>query len=293
MSDPVVPDAWRELLDGLDAERGAVMIVGGVDTGKTMLARWLVERLAERGPVAMADADVGQSLLGPPGTVGWGMGASEHEECVFVGVISPAHRPLGTATATWRACRRARDAGAAWLVLDTSGYVDGSGAVALKRAKVNLVRPTHVVLIEDESRRLPTIARAIGPGPCVHRLRPADAVEARSAAQRREYRRRRLANYLAEAEEQRVPLAGRAVYGGRPWLWGGSWGKLRESLRGMLVGLSDADGVCRAVGLLREVTDEGEVLHVLCPPVNADDIAEIGMGTVRLREDGTQIANDG
>jgi len=114
MTDPAVPDAWLDLLEALEGEAGAVMVIGGVDTGKTVLACWLAEQLAGRGPAAMADSDLGQSVLGPPGTVGWRMVGADASEFIFVGEISPARRPLGTATATWRACVRAREAGATW-----------------------------------------------------------------------------------------------------------------------------------------------------------------------------------
>ncbi|MGD9496324.1 MAG: Clp1/GlmU family protein, partial [Armatimonadota bacterium] len=227
MAEPVVPDAWLDLLEGLAGERGAVMVVGGVDTGKTVLSGWLAKQLAGRGPAALVDSDLGQSVLGPPGTVGWGMADAGTAEFLFVGEVSPARRLLGTATATWRACERARAAGAAWLVLDTCGYVDGLGAVALKRAKMDLVRPTDVVLLEDSPDRLAAVARAIRPAEArVHYLRPAAAVEARGPARRRQWREQRFRECLAGARVRPISLVGRAVYGGRPWRWAAAWPRL-------------------------------------------------------------------
>jgi len=288
-----VPDAWFELLDALTGDTGAVMIVGATDTGKTVLAWWLAERLAERAPTAIADSDLGQSVLGPPGTVGWRTVGGEAEEFVFVGVTSPATRPLGTATATWRVRERARQHGAAWLVLDTSGYVDGSGAVALKRAKLDLVRPTDVVLIEDEPARLQPIARAIRPGEArVHRLVPAAVVEARSPAHRRRWRQGRFQAYLARATVRRIALEGRAIYGGDPRRWARAREELGERLQGLLVGLSDAEGIGVAIGLLRGIGPRAESLLVLAPPVDDGAIAAVSLGTIRLREDGTQIIDE-
>lgn len=292
MTEPLVPDAWHELLGALTAESGAVMVIGAVDTGKTVLSCWLAERLAERGPVAMVDADLGQSIIGPPGTVGWRMAGPQAEEFMFVGVTSPARRALGAVTATWRACERARRAGAAWLVLDSSGYVDGPGAVALKRAKLDLVRPSDVVLLADQPGRLEAIARSIRPGEArVYHLQ-AVAPERKSLVHRREWRRERFAQYLAGAQVQRIELAGRAVYGGRPWLWGGRWPRLEAHLSGLLVGLSDAEGIGLVIGLLRGVTDDGAALEVLAPPVELERVAAISLGMVRLEEDGTQIVDN-
>jgi polynucleotide 5'-kinase involved in rRNA processing len=57
-----------------DARRrryGTLLLLGAADTGKTTLMSALAERLAQRQPVALVDADTGQSHIGPPTTVGW------------------------------------------------------------------------------------------------------------------------------------------------------------------------------------------------------------------------------
>ncbi|MGC9318037.1 MAG: Clp1/GlmU family protein [Armatimonadota bacterium] len=299
-----VPDAWHDLVEAVEGEGGAIMVIGDTDTGKTVLSWWLAERLAERGSAAVVDADLGQSLLGPPGTVGWREVGREGEEFVFVGVVSPAERPLGAVTATWRCVQHAREV-AAWVVLDTSGYVDGSGAIALKRAKMDLVSPAHVILLEDEPGRLEAVARAVRPGETrLHRLQPTPA-DSKSPSFRQRWRQERFLEYIQGAQVREISLRQRAVYGGRPWVWGGSWAQIAERLRGLLIGLSDAQGIGLAIGLLREVADGGETLHLLTPlgrrespgqhrdsPRGLDDVAAVGLGTVRLREDGTQIREE-
>ena len=49
------------------------LVLGASDTGKTTLVETLAGKLAEAGPVAVVDADIGQSHIGPPATVGWAM----------------------------------------------------------------------------------------------------------------------------------------------------------------------------------------------------------------------------
>lgn len=286
----VVPDAWHDLASALSGERGAAIVIGGVDSGKTVLAWWLAKQLARRASVAVIDADLGQSQLGPPATVGWLAPGGDRERFVFVGAITPEQRPLKTAAATQIACSRAREA-ADWLVLDTSGWVHGSGAVSLKRAKMDLVSPTDVILIEAEPRELETIARAVPPDARCHRLEVVDE-GSKSDAARRNFRCERFAEYLEGAHMQEVHLQGRSVYGGRPWRWGGAWSKLSVSLRGLLIGLSDAGREGLAIGLLEDLSEQGEVLHVVCPEIDLDRVAEVGLGNIRLRPDGTQIRED-
>lgn len=282
-----VPEQWRGLAASLDAERGTVMVVGGTDCGKTTLCWWLAEQLAGRATTALVDADIGQSVLGPPGTVGWRRLDGEQVEFIFVGDITPSRRPLGTVVATVRACERAREGGAQWIVLDTSGYVDGAGASALKRAKLDLVEPTDLVLIEDHEGGLEHIARSVRPRELeVHRL-AAVAESAKSREFRRRWRQQRFAEYLREAQVQPISLEGRAVYGGDPRRWPERGREFVEALRGLLIGLSDAEGIGVAIGLLRGLGAGGEELLVLAPPLEMERVAAVSLGNVRLEPDGT------
>ena len=69
---PIEPDPGaRPVLEAVRRAR-VTMVVGASDTGKTTLTAYLAGALAARGEtVAVVDADVGQSEIGPPTTVGW------------------------------------------------------------------------------------------------------------------------------------------------------------------------------------------------------------------------------
>src|SRR5919197_322767 len=82
----------------LTSHPGRIFVVGGVDSGKTTFARRLALAALESGQsVALVDADLGQSTIGPPGTVGLKLvtGREDLEEgappdaMAFVGAISP------------------------------------------------------------------------------------------------------------------------------------------------------------------------------------------------------------
>ena len=61
------PREWFDLLDVLKEEKGVAIILGATDTGKSTLAKFLIFNLCQRGlKVALVDADIGQSFLGPP-----------------------------------------------------------------------------------------------------------------------------------------------------------------------------------------------------------------------------------
>jgi polynucleotide 5'-hydroxyl-kinase GRC3/NOL9 len=63
----IAPNEWYAILDTLEKEKGISILLGATDTGKSTLAKFLIFNLCKRGlKVALIDADIGQSFLGPP-----------------------------------------------------------------------------------------------------------------------------------------------------------------------------------------------------------------------------------
>src|SRR2546430_9810479 len=115
-------------------EARVTLILGTSDTGKTSLAARLAGALAARGDrVAVVDADVGQSEIGPPTTVGLGrvtgalarLGDAEALALEFVGDTSPVRYIRETADATGRLVRRALAAGFERVPRDPRGAARG------------------------------------------------------------------------------------------------------------------------------------------------------------------------
>src|SRR6266566_6213203 len=184
------------------ARARVTLILGTSDTGKTSLTARLAGALAARGErVAVVDADVGQSEIGPPTTVGLGhvagavarLGDAEVIALEFVGDTSPVRYIRETADATGRLVRRALDAGFERVLVDTGGLVEGPLGLALKRAKVRAADPDLVLVLQRSDESEP-IARALESGgrARVVRLRPSPAVVPRTATRRREHRERML-----------------------------------------------------------------------------------------------------
>src|SRR4029453_5473880 len=126
------------------------LVLGAGDTGKTTLVTGLASALAARGDlVGVVDADLGQSDVGPPttvclGLVRWPLASLEEAEVVgleFLGMTSPARCMRETGDATARLVARALEAGCRRALVDTSGLVEGDFGRALKRIKIDRVRP--------------------------------------------------------------------------------------------------------------------------------------------------------
>src|SRR5207344_2779868 len=124
------------LVDRAAREARTVVFVGGLDAGKSTLARATAAYALRRGrTVAYLDADVSQKTVGPPGTVGLKhirepddltLERLAHADVLgFVGSTSPQGHLLPLAGALARLRDRARAEGSDLVVVDTSGMVSG------------------------------------------------------------------------------------------------------------------------------------------------------------------------
>src|SRR5439155_6928706 len=117
-------------------EAASVMLIGGLDSGKTTLGRAMARAASEAGKVAaFVDVDVGQKSVGPPTTIGLKLVRTpddvevetmhEPDHLYFVGATSPQGHMLSVVTGTARMLTVARESGAEFVVVDTSGMVSG------------------------------------------------------------------------------------------------------------------------------------------------------------------------
>lgn len=214
------PGEWRAGLDALRAlpDGGAVLLVGATDRGKTTLATQAAQILAgEMGEktVAVVDADIGQSEIGPPGTVGaaWAQAgvAKLHDlrpaARFFVGAFAPAPVALEHVVATGQAVTWARANGARRIVVDTTGWVSGPAARRLKVAKAQVISPS-LLLGLAKGGELEVLLAALGAatGAPTLVLPTPDSVGRKSTGLRATRRLSRLSQALGEARALRLPL---------------------------------------------------------------------------------------
>jgi polynucleotide 5'-hydroxyl-kinase GRC3/NOL9 len=124
------------LVDRAAREARAVLFVGGLDSGKSSMARATAAYALHLGrSVAYLDADVSQKTVGPPGTVGMKHIREPddltHERMAaadaigFVGSTSPQDHLLPLVGALARRGAGAQHEGAELVCVDTGGAVTG------------------------------------------------------------------------------------------------------------------------------------------------------------------------
>lgn len=260
----------------LGGRGGIVLVLGGVDVGKSYLTGQLSARLSERTPTAVVDSDVGQSRIGPPTTVGWALAAPRRNDLAllkplgiaFVGAVNPYHHLLPLAAATAAACARARRKARAVLV-DTCGLIDGA-ARALWWNLHNLVGFKGAVAIQNGSELEPILAGLEGRDCWALRIAPAPKAGTKTAAERAKYRLARFEEYFRHARLTALPLE-------NVTLQASHWG----AVAGRIAALRNARGQDMALGIVARWDEAANMAALFAPKFNPDKVSRLVLGEVR------------
>jgi polynucleotide 5'-hydroxyl-kinase GRC3/NOL9 len=270
------PGEWLSVLELLSREKGKVLILGATDTGKSFLVRFIIENLCPRGfIIGLIDADIGQSFLGPPTTIGFSLFKYHPSweiifsspEIFFVGSTSPeGHFPIFL-KGVKKMLDRATSSEADLILIDTTGFVLGEGGKELKRRKIELLSP-HFILALQRSDEIEPILELFNDRPQIKifRLPLSPGVRIRSMEERRIYRAKRFQDYFKEAQIYELSLEGIQMEG-EVMDPNGETLPLDWALRinGLLIGLKDIQDETLALGLIRHYLEEKKQLRILTP----------------------------
>jgi polynucleotide 5'-hydroxyl-kinase GRC3/NOL9 len=278
-------EGYEVVVERIATTSSVVMLVGGLDTGKTTLGRAIALAGLEAGRrVAYLDADVGQKAVGPPTAVTLRlMDAPADIETLdrvdglyFVGATSPQGQLLPLVVGAGRLQGRAFDEDSELIVVDTSGLVSGVYGQLLKYHKIELLQPDIVVGLqrgEELEPLLGIVQRFFSSEVVVLPVHPG-AVPT-SVEERARNREGRLRAYFAE------PLQRWRV---KPTVFMPTLPALFEQrlLDRLLVGLVDGAGEYTGLGYLEYASEEG-LLRLISPAGEAPKALKLG--SVRLEED--------
>lgn len=211
---------WENLARKVLHPQQIVLVIGTTDVGKSTFCRFLIERGVTSGlRVGFVDADVGQSQIGPPTTIGLKVFATndstdnleeigrEPNALYFVGWTAPERHLLQCVVGTRLMVDAALKMGADFIVVDTTGYIEGDAAVVLKQHKIELAKPTHLICIH-RSRELEAIVAPFQGDNTIqtHRLLPHRSVRSKSDDFRRKYRESSFARYFSDCVQEMLPF---------------------------------------------------------------------------------------
>ena len=275
-------------IERLLSDAGVVMLLGAIDTGKTTFGVELLARATHAGVAsAYVDADIGQSTVGPPTTVGLkvttGSGEVTRESVrapdalSFVGSITPRAHLMTLVSATAKLVLRARGEGYRLIIVDTTGFLSGINAQRLKFTKMELIRPHYVVAFSRGGELEPIlgIARRFTPAEILE-IPVSPEVMPRSVDERAAFREQRFAAYFA---------AGASRWRVKPTVFMPTLPPEFDLalLDGLVVGMDDGKGNCPGIGVLEFDTEE-EILRMVSPV--AEGVRGLRLGSIRIDPQG-------
>jgi polynucleotide 5'-hydroxyl-kinase GRC3/NOL9 len=315
-----VPPEWEAAAAEIFERRlRTVLVIGGSAVGKSSFCRYLAGALlARQAEVAVVDADIGQSNLGPPAAVTLGypispvdLSAVQPAAYYFVGSTGPIGRflPLVIGTASL-----AREAHAAFVIIDTTGLVHESGRV-LKNYKIEAVRPDVIVAVERRNE-LAAIRMANRHVPTM-RIEPSRKAHEKDDYDKIEVRRLAYARHFAGASVLEMPLdplifQRTLLLAGKPIEIDGAIHAERSAEgvlivgtptappppdskvlplgfeRNLLCGIADATGRCLALGIIERIDFAGRTI-ALTTAVERDKVRIVQFGDVYVTPDGGEL----
>ncbi len=209
LEDPI-PEWWEELPDIIAGRK--TIFIGRVDSGKSSTVIFTINRLVRSGNgTSVIDSDVGQSDLGPPGVISSkDIGKPivhtkllEPDFMYFIGDKTPSGHFLPMIKGLLDALNRSKSD---TVLINTTGFVDGGAARALKRFKVEFLDPDIVVIIEREEGDLDHIAKILPKDVRVLRVKSPVGDLIKSRNYRIAVRRALLKKYLSNANVKRLDI---------------------------------------------------------------------------------------
>jgi polynucleotide 5'-hydroxyl-kinase GRC3/NOL9 len=314
-----VPPQWEAAASEIfERHLRTVLVIGGSAVGKSSFCRYLTEALlARQADVALVDADIGQSNIGPPAAVTLAypvapvdFSAVPPAAYYFVGSTGPIGRflPLVIGTA-----KLAHEAQAKFVIIDTTGLVHESGRI-LKSYKIDAIRPDVMIVLERRNELAP-IRMANRHVPVI-KIEPSRKARGKDDYEKIEVRRQSYARHFSGASSLQRPLESvifqrTLLFTGKPIEIEGAIHAEQSSEgilivgapsapppdskvlplgfeRNLLCGIADATGRCCGLGIIEHIDFVGGTI-ALTTPVENDNMRIIQFGDVYVTPEGGEL----
>lgn len=277
-----VQEEWKDVLADLTMNGGTLYVIGATDHGKSTFCRYVLSVLATGRTIAYLDCDTGQSVIGPPTTLGLALYKNGSTRPVsvhlrFTGSTSPRGHFLEFLTGAKRLHEKAQSLGSYCTVIDSPGYIKESAAQEFHFQMIDLIRPDHIIAIQ-KFHELETVLANFSKNPLIriHRFSVPLQAKSRSSINRQRYREQQFRDYFAGATCQALPFEGLGLHGHVPTP------SHYHSWRNLLVALSDCDQMVITLAIVRRTDSKRKLLMLFSPPFDAKKVACVHVGSITL-----------
>lgn len=277
---------WAEKIAQQILSRGLIktgicLILGAADTGKTALAAALAKHAASSRPVGIIDADIGQSHIGPPTTVGWALVDNPQVDfsklsvggISFVGDVTPVGHLLQL-TAAITQCVQQTSKVAELIIIDTPGLVSGPAASALWWTVQRILQPNLILAVRRNDELSDILAGLQSLEVQIELMGSPPQIPIKSPQARRRYRQSQFSKYFQGSCLYNISLSKVAVQARR--------NLNRSSLVRRLVALRNGVGQDIAIGLITDWQDDRDIAVVRAPQLDIQRIRCLVIGDVSI-----------
>jgi polynucleotide 5'-hydroxyl-kinase GRC3/NOL9 len=283
----------KEVVDEIiKAENKCIMVLGGIDVGKTVLIENIAKFLSETTDLGIVDLDMGQSNIGPPTTVGWGMvrngfenwDSVELKDIYFVGTTSPMKNLLPLITGSQFIIEKARYYSKK-ILIDTEGLVLGVIGRILKWNLISIVKPDIVIVFERENE-LDHIVEIYKNTKAfkIFRIPTPEESKEKSTSTRYNFRKRQFSQYFQNAKTFNISINQLSLR-----CYNGILIDTIPDLKNYIISLRNFYEEDLALGIIEEYDTERGVISITIPKDNLDGIRSIIIGGIKINKNGDEL----
>ncbi len=217
-----IPSSWLQATEKILAreEPTTVLVVGSVDCGKTGFCTFLANSaFGKKQKIVIVDGDMGQSDIGPPGTVSFAnfdepvtdLFRLRSKELKFLGVTSPSSKIDDVLDAVGYLRQKVAEQSADFVIVNTDGWVQGEVATKYKVDLVKRVAPNLIVAVQCEDELSPILSELKEFQVIV--INSPQIIKKRDQETRKLLRESAYKKYLKDAKVRSFPLSWVAVDG--------------------------------------------------------------------------------
>jgi polynucleotide 5'-hydroxyl-kinase GRC3/NOL9 len=213
-----ITDSWRKTTEEVLAHPKpcTVLTLGGVDCGKTTFCTFLANRALALGlRTVVIDADLGQSSIGPPATIGVSLVQEpvsdlfylKAQSTFFAGITSPSSITERVIEGVSSLKQQAEDITAQFTIINTDGWIQGESAKEFKSSLIRSILPQAIIGIQHVNELEHIFNPAEEEGFKIFRLKPSPAVRIRGREARRELREQGYKKFLRGNTLRSLPIS--------------------------------------------------------------------------------------
>ncbi|MEE9371330.1 MAG: Clp1/GlmU family protein [Sedimentisphaerales bacterium] len=262
-------------------QTGTCLILGASDTGKTTLVEALAKHTASSQPVGIVDADIGQSHIGPPTTVGWAVVNNPQSDfsqlatggISFVGDVTPVGHLLQL-TAAILQCTQQASKVAKLIIIDTPGFIYAPAATALWWTVQRTLEPTLILAVQRNNELSDILTGLQFLEPQIELIKSLPQIPTKSPQERRNYRQNQFSKYFRLSRLYNISLSNVSVQMNR--------NVSNESLPHRLVAMRNKKGIDVAIGIITKWQNDKGIVVVRAPKIDIEQVHCLIIGDIAI-----------